>query len=547
MVTHNKLGKYIIENILGEGAMSVVYKATDSELDETVAIKLIRRELTNESLLKRVKREAQICRKLKHPNIVGTYDFSAGDPCYIVMEFVDGRQLKDYLDEGYRFNHEEIYTIIEQVLSALEHAHNAGITHRDIKPANIIVDDDKKTLVADFGIAKLDNSSMTLDGAIIGTPSYMSPEQCLGKGVDIRSDLFSVGSVLYQLLTGKKPFEGESYMDTMRKVLELSPPKPSKVNHKISATIDALVEKALSKKPENRFQSAIEFRHALKVALLAKPATVSKKKVAVLIVSVLLTSGVLYFGINHYHADTRLLKNVVDEVKEIDQLPVFVFDKDRFTRLFAGFACSQLEVDYKDQKRLTLTGHTRPEDMGLLKMKVKQLVGNVPYDFQVEQKARPYCAQETLIAAFEKNSGSHTGVKLEPYNHDNVYVEGEFLEYEIITPDYDAYLYVDYYQSDGTVVHLVPNANIEQPVSAYQQIVLGESEKGQKQWEVVPPFGQDMVSIIASSTPLFETERKEIEATDVYLADLKTGLVKHQANTLTANHIFVNTHPKAER
>lgn len=542
-----KIGKYTIETTLGKGAMGIVYKARDPSLDESVAIKLIRHELADASMLQRVKREALICRKLKHPNIVGTYDFSAGNPCYIVMEFVDGRELKEYLDEGYVFSDEDIFKIISQVLSALAYAHKVGITHRDIKPANIMVGNHRKTLVADFGIAKLDNSNLTLDGSIIGTPNYMSPEQCLGKTVDTRSDLFSTGSVLYQLLTGEKPFKGENYMDTMRKVLDFSPPKPSQLNCKISPAIDAVVEKALAKKPGNRFQSASEFRQALKVALIVKSPSKPEKKTKTLIASSVLIA-ILALGAYRYIPGFYLPKPQTQTHKfkeNLSEEPTFAFHNARLNALFANFTCSQLKVDFKDQKIVMLTGYVRSEDMGLLKKQVKALMLEVPYEFQVEPESRPYCTQELLLAeAEQRNQTQHHGLQLEPYNHDNIYIKGEFLEYKIMTPDYSAYIYVDYYQSDGTVVHLVPNMDIKLPISAQEEFILGEASKGKKQWEVYPPFGQDMVTIIASSSPLFTVNRKEVEMTNIYLSDLKNSFMKNRIGILTANHFFVNTRLK---
>ncbi len=220
----SKIGKYRIESLLGTGGMGRVYKAIDLDIPAEVALKVIRPELFQDAdkdqLLNRFRNEVIACRRVKHPNIVATYDYhESGDNCYIVMEYVQGKLLSDLLDTGYSFDIEQILAIMKQLLSALQCAHNHGVTHRDIKPSNIMINDDGVIQVADFGIEKLATSELTVTGTVIGSPAYMSPEQCLGKPVDNRSDIFSAGIVLYQLLTGEKPFSSENPASTIQKIV----------------------------------------------------------------------------------------------------------------------------------------------------------------------------------------------------------------------------------------------------------------------------------------------------------------------------------------
>jgi eukaryotic-like serine/threonine-protein kinase len=291
----NKLGKYQIRRTLGQGAMGIVYEAFDPAIERTVAIKTI---LPSQvagadfgTLLARFKREAQAAGRLNHPGIVAIYDYGeelaqdiseeeatmmapAGAPAtaapqrvaYIAMEFVRGRELKDALAQGERFALPAIVQIMGQVLAALDHAHAQGVVHRDIKPANLILLPDGRVKIADFGIARIEASELTQTGAVLGTPSYMSPEQFMGQPVDGRSDLFSCGVILYQMLTGERPFTGESATTIMYKVLREEPPPPSQLNVALPPALDAVLRQALAKAPAQRFATGGEFAQALQAA-----------------------------------------------------------------------------------------------------------------------------------------------------------------------------------------------------------------------------------------------------------------------------------------
>lgn len=275
-----KLGKYEIRRELGSGAMGVVYEGWDPGIARRVALKTVRRDQLDRAeaaeILSRFQREAQAAGRLSHPNIVAIYDYGeqGGEgegTAFIAMEFVEGRELKDHFDADERFPLAEAGRIMAQLLAALGHAHQNGITHRDIKPANIILLKDGTVKVADFGIARIESSSLTQAGAVLGTPAYMSPEQFMGQTVDGRSDLFSAGVILYQFLTGDKPFTG-TLTTIMHKVLKEEPPAPSELNVQVPRPFDAVVRKALAKRPEDRYQSAGEFAAALVAALGNQPA-----------------------------------------------------------------------------------------------------------------------------------------------------------------------------------------------------------------------------------------------------------------------------------
>ena len=270
MADIEKLGKYEIRRELGRGAMGIVYEGYDPLIKRSVALKTIRADQLSgenaETVVARFRREAQAAGRLSHPNIVSIYEFGEEEGVwYIAMEFVKGRELKDYFQANERFSTADMVRIMTKLLDALDYSHRQGVVHRDIKPANIILLPDGSVKVADFGIAHIETSNMTQVGTTLGTPAYMSPEQIMGLPVDGRSDLFSAGVILYQFLTGERPFSGTS-TTTMRKVLEENPLPPSRFNVQAPPAMDAVVRKALAKRPEDRFQSAGEFAAALNAA-----------------------------------------------------------------------------------------------------------------------------------------------------------------------------------------------------------------------------------------------------------------------------------------
>ncbi len=269
MTTPDRLGKYEITEVLGRGAMGVVYMGFDPGIRRTVAIKTIRRELIEgdrpvASMLARFRNEARAAGQLAHPGIVAVYDYGEdAEVAYIAMEYVEGNSLREYFDRGRRFAERDIVSIMSQLLEALAHAHSRRVWHRDIKPANLIVMMDGRVKVADFGIARIETSDLTHTGAVMGSPGYMAPEQYAATTIDHRADIFAAGVVLYQLLTGKKPFVG-STEQVAYAICHTAVPRPSLVDpDKDWERYDAIVEKALAKRPEDRFKSAESFRAAI--------------------------------------------------------------------------------------------------------------------------------------------------------------------------------------------------------------------------------------------------------------------------------------------
>jgi len=276
------LGRYQLERVLGKGAMGIVYEALDPKLHRKVAIKTILVSQLDEETAKdfsmRFVREAHAVARLNHPNIVQVYDFGEeGDIAYLVMEFIRGDELKSSLATGGQFDRKECVRIMCELLDALDFAHEAGVVHRDIKPANVMLDGQGRTKLTDFGVARVTDSDRThvertQAGTMVGTPAYMSPEQIQGQRIDRRTDIFSAGIILYQFLTGQKPFTGEGAWTVAKKIVQEDPPMPSSINVALSPEFDRVVAKALAKDPDQRFATAREFSQALRRAAEGKPA-----------------------------------------------------------------------------------------------------------------------------------------------------------------------------------------------------------------------------------------------------------------------------------
>src|SRR5438067_4936106 len=254
--------------------MGVVYEARDPNLERRVAIKTVKVEnLSEEAAVEyehRFRTEARSAARLQHPNIVSVYDSDRdGDIAFLVMEYIQGDDLKHHLDKGVRYSLEQSLKMIRDLLSALDYAHKQGIVHRDIKPANLLIEPGGRVKLTDFGVARIQDSgeATRTQGSMVGTLKYMAPEQVQGQKIDSRADLFSVGVVLYQLLTDKRPFDGDNDFSIIHQIIGTVPPAPSSINPKLPTAIDAVVARALAKSRDERFATARDFAAALQSAI----------------------------------------------------------------------------------------------------------------------------------------------------------------------------------------------------------------------------------------------------------------------------------------
>jgi serine/threonine protein kinase len=274
-----RIGKYRIDHVIGRGAIGIVYKGYDEQIDRPLAIKTLRPEFSNDvadgqNLLKRFATEARSAARCLHPNIVTVFDLVEHEQRpYIVMEYVNAGTLEDVIRSGALVPVRQVGEIMAQILLALDHAHSKGVLHRDIKPANILCPSATSIKVTDFGVARLDSLDLTGSNALgaLGTPSYMAPERFLRRRADARSDLFSAGVILHQLLTGVKPFVALDLPELMQKLLNENPPSIIALRPDLWPEIDAVAHKALARNPEDRYQTAERFAEALNAAIEARP------------------------------------------------------------------------------------------------------------------------------------------------------------------------------------------------------------------------------------------------------------------------------------
>ncbi|MHB1401454.1 MAG: serine/threonine-protein kinase [Thiobacillus sp.] len=275
MTSQTIIGRYEVVATLGQGAMGTVYKAVDPLIERTVAIKTINLNLSKEERAEfeeRFYREAKSAGRLNHPNIVTIYDVGeADDIAYIAMEYLDGESLREILDSGVVLPVGMIGKIAARIAGALDYAHKNHVVHRDIKPANIMITPGRDVKIMDFGIAQIPTGSRTQLGTVLGSPKYMAPEQVAGQATDGRTDIFALGVVLYEMLTGATPFNGDNLSAIMYKVLNEDPTPPSTVNPRVPPFFDRIVSCALAKRPQDRYQTAGEFARDLRLRDGAPP------------------------------------------------------------------------------------------------------------------------------------------------------------------------------------------------------------------------------------------------------------------------------------
>ncbi|MBI1881015.1 MAG: serine/threonine protein kinase, partial [Chloroflexi bacterium] len=269
-LTGKQFGLYQIVTPLGEGGMAAVYKAYQFSVDRYVALKVLPRHFADDpQFIQRFDREAKVLANLQHPHILPVHDYGHTDSyAYIVMPLMAGGDLADLLNTR-RCSLEEIGRIISQVGDALDYAHTQGIVHRDVKPSNILVDQRGNCLLSDFGLAKMveGNSNLTGSGYLVGTPSYMSPEQGMGQTLDGRSDIYALGVILYEMVTGQVPYKAETPMAVVFKHIQDPLPPPSKIDPTVREEIERVLLKSLAKKPEDRYATPGDMVKALQAAI----------------------------------------------------------------------------------------------------------------------------------------------------------------------------------------------------------------------------------------------------------------------------------------
>jgi predicted Ser/Thr protein kinase len=569
------LGKYQIISLLGRGSMGMVYQAKDPDINQLVAIKTIRREFLvgsgDDEVLQRFKNEVIASRRLKHSNIVATYEYHENDNKegpFIVMEYVAGKSLGEVIKAAGELAVGDVFEYMQQILSALAYAHDNGVVHRDIKPANILINESNQVQIMDFGIAKLESSELTMVGSLLGTPSYMSPEQCMGQEADARSDLFSAAIVFYQMLTGEKPFVGETQMLTMNQIVNTLPVMPSALQPCYSVEVDRVVSKALAKEAKDRYQTAQAFAEDL---LLIKASTVQAKGSAIshdatlvmqtgvvaktkrvkglslvlLLVGMTVAAWFAYQELDQSKKEALIssapdqitVENTMEQeprVNGIDKEPLepeqAVLDIEgppsvqeskivpasphainliyRQLELFhQQFPCSNMAVDPTGKAQFNVFGYLPSDTIDILQLALSSVTdAEIKLDLK---QINAHCDVVRSIWSFY-HSGQALQIALVPDNHQ--LKEGDSLRLRVTIPETPVYLNVDYVQADGNIAHLVDNRYIEPAISG-STVELGSNNE----WLVTAPFGVDMVIVTVSENAVFSFAREPFEERSTYL------------------------------
>ncbi len=328
-MVNRSIKDYEIKELIATGGMAAIYRAIDMRTGSTIAIKILHGHLAQDKdFITRFEREAQAAANLKHQNIIDILGYGeAAGVYYIAMEYVEGKSLKDLINSVKFIPHDIALAIVYDICQGIEHAHQKGVVHRDLKPANILVNKEGRVKITDFGLAQAqDLTSITVTGAIVGTPAYMSPEQAAGKKIDTRSDIFSLGVVIYEMATGTKPFQGESYSSVIHAILTIPAPRPIEANPIVEDSISTIIEKMLQKDTDKRYQNissvsddvyAYFRKHNIEVPskkigeFIAEPDRISKHKIQ--------EAKDTYLK-RGYHYMTLGKGNIEDAIKEFEKV-----------------------------------------------------------------------------------------------------------------------------------------------------------------------------------------------------------------------------------
>jgi len=579
------LGKYELLQVLGRGAMGTVYEGFDPIISRRLAIKTVRvpdvgDTGSQQEALARFKREAQAAGRLSHPNIVGVFDYGeTSELAYIIMEFVDGTTLKHVVDKKERFELREIVRLMEGILTGLQYSHDRGVVHRDVKPATIMLTQAGEVKIADFGIARIESSSMTQAGAMLGTPSYMSPEQFMGQTVDARTDIYSAGVLLYQLLTGEKPFEG-GLTAIMHKVLNSEPLPPSTLSVNVPPAFDAVVLRAMAKRPAGRFQTATEFATAIRNAFenkdvapaypdegdatvvasgtilpprpgvpsVPRPAEPPKKGAPVAILGALAVVVALLAG----GAFVLLKPSGGTPAPAVTQAaptpppapappPMTQADREStLTATLGALPCTFLSATDSASKALVSGIAGVGEPQAALSGALGSLPAGLSVNTNVQTIEGPYCDALDAIRPYHSlftPASMQLGLNLA--GGKTTLHAGDLISITNKLPGFSGYLETDYFSADGTVYHAYQAKHGAKPEPA------GDA-KTTPLGTVAAPFGTDMILSIASSSPLFAAPRADDENASDYLPALRGAMqdVATAGGNVAVAAIPVVTEPK---
>lgn len=528
-----RLGKYTVKELIGEGSMARVYRARDANLERDVAIKTLKEHLlldddNAEEILRRFAREARIVARLQHENFVAIYDYDdAWDPPFIAMELIEGKTLAQWLREDRVFLPEEAVHIVRQLLWALGYAHGKGVVHRDVKAQNIFLLPGGRIKITDFGIAQIQSSTLTQSGSVMGTAAYMSPEQFCGEIVDHRSDLWSVGVLLFELLSGKRPFRGGA--DTVRhRILNDAPVfETSEPQRRIPDALEPVIERALAKSPSDRYQSAEEFCSALSEAVQehesaattplkrapAKPRRTHRKTDApkraqlgrrflaiaasVVVLLSVATLGYRFVPTKPSHAWIAA---------RLHETPCAVLDYATLDKTFVlrGIAGDRGQVDALLRD---LAHRTKAQSKN-----------------EVTITDAKQCPVLDLVRSL-KAQGRLTPSPFAMNTKHRVMHHGAPLDVHVAAPSYHAYVGLDYFDATGRVTHLLPDRELGSvQLASDEKKSLRDFAADTIGYEVNCPCGNELIVGIASASPEIFQGREEAESAAYYVSALQRAI-----------------------
>ncbi len=559
METLAALGKYQIRRQLGRGATGVVYEGWDPIIARRVAIKTVRLPDTSEpetaEALARFRREAQAAGGLIHPNIVSVFDYGeTGELAFIVMEFVDGPPLKTLLDRQERFEPAHTVRIMQDLLAGLQFSHERGVVHRDIKPANVMLNSSGQAKIADFGIARIESSAMTQAGTVLGTPASMSPEQLTGQVVDARSDIYSAGVLLYQLLTGERPFDG-SLSAIMHKALNTEPPLPSQLSVTCPPAFDAVVRRAMAKRPEQRYPSAAAFAAALRdaasgpgepareaeattiVAPRPIPAASAGRRSPMPIIAVAVFVLLVLSGGGAWWLLRRPPTIALEPLRR------------QVADLLRGQDCTLLESDVRDDGSVSLAGLAGTTVMAELRQAIGGMVPAGRLGWRVNGVDPVFCPVLDALRPIAAEGRMRLGLTMADGRtrlHD-----GDPVRVRLTMPDFASRLHVDYVVHDGSVQHLYPQlADAKSGLAADPPRGFAPRESvdlGDPAWTIGEPYGTDMIIAVASAEPLFGKPRPgNAETVAGYMGALRAAIeaARRRGVFVSGAALAVETMPK---
>jgi serine/threonine-protein kinase len=526
-----RLGRYELRQPIGRGAAGTVWEAWDTSLTRRVAIKVVRPGDMDapeiEELLTRFRQEAQVAGRLSHAGVVQVYDYGEVDgEAYIVMEFVDGETLKALLDRPERMPLVRAGEIMRGVLVALDNCHRLSVVHRDIKPSNIMLPADGGVKLADFGIARIENSELTIVGTVMGTPPYMSPEQFTARDpVDFHSDIWSCGVLFYEMLTGSRPFTGNTMATIGQAVVNDTFEPPSRRVPGLPTAFDQVLQRALRKVPGERFPSAQAFALAIQSAMPLADVPVRRKGgggsgrlvLGGVGAAIVLAAGVgawLWFG----KAGPPVVAPVVAPVVSAPAVPGL-----SVVAQVAALPCSTVTVLTQGTSGVTsfqgIIGSGASQDA------LNAIVAQVsPSSVNVAVETFPPTDLSCRLAELVRANAGDSGARLLIVGGGRTLLTGDEIRLRLNMPDFEGEVRLDDLSSDGQVSHLM-EANLGAPPRHQAGAMVGLGRGGDNLvGRVSPPYGTDIVFAIVSSKPLFRARRPVQEDGGKFVNELAAAM-----------------------